>query len=78
MLYEVITGDYQVAADRFLEQRLSLPMATNLLRHQRRFAPLFNVIYEEPRVAARLAELDREFEQLREDVREMLQRPEWN
>jgi len=75
---DVMLGDYQVAADRFLEQRLSLPMATNLLRHQRRFAPLFNVIYEEPRVAARLAELDREFEQLREDVREMLQRPEWN
>jgi hypothetical protein len=35
-------------------------------------------LYEDPGVTARLAQLDTEFAQLREQVSEMMQEPEWN
>jgi hypothetical protein len=74
----VMLGEHQEAADFSLDRWLTLPMARNPMRHQKRYAAVFGPVYEEPRVAARLADLDREFEQMREDVREMLQGPEWN
>jgi tetratricopeptide (TPR) repeat protein len=74
----IMTGEPQKAADHYLERRLTMPLARNLQRHKKRLVPLFHEVYEDPRVAARMAELDKEFIQVREDVREMLQGEEWN
>jgi hypothetical protein len=53
-------------------------MASNLQRHKR-WDKVFNAaLYEDPIVAARLSELDQEFAELREQVSEMMQEPEWN
>ena len=35
-------------------------------------------VYEDPVVAARLSELDKEFAMFREQVSELMQEPEWN
>lgn len=79
LIYDlVITGDIEAAVEHFLADRLSKPMALNLQRHKRRFEPLFAQVYNDPRVAVRIAELDREFEQLRDDVAELMLEPEWS
>jgi len=73
-----ITGDLEGAIDHHLNNYLSLPLANNLQRHQRRFNGLFSDLYDDPRVSVRLTELDREFEQLRDEVSELMLEPEWN
>jgi len=79
LIYDlVITGDLEAATEHFLNVRLSQPMASDLQRHKRQLEPLFGQVYSDPRVAARLAELDREFEQMREEVGELMLEPEWN
>ena len=74
----VLTGQPQKAADHYLEHQLNMPMARNLLRHQKRLKSIYGPAYADPRVAARQTQLDKEFIQLREDVRDMLQGEEWN
>jgi len=73
----IMTGQPEKAIDHYLEQRLTMPMARSPTRHQKRMTSIYAEIYADPRVAARQAQLDKEYAQLREDVREMLQRPEW-
>ena len=73
----VLTGQLDAAVEHFLSDRLSRPMALDLYRHKQDLRPLFGPVYDDPRVATRLAELDREFMQLRKDVGEMLLEPEW-
>jgi TolB-like protein len=72
----IITGDIPAAVDNAI-YRLSLPMARNLNRHKRMDQTFYAPLYEDPAVAARLAQLDTEFAQLREQVSEMMQEPEW-
>jgi len=72
------TGDIEAAVDHFLEYELNRPMATGLWRHKRYLAPLYADVYADSRVAARLAEKDVEFAQLRETVSELMLEPEWN
>jgi len=74
----VISGDTDAAVEHYLEYRLSRPMATDVRRHKRGFAPFYSKIFADPRVAARLAEKDREFDQLRDTVGEMMLEPVWN
>jgi len=73
----VMTGQPEKAIEHFLEHRLTLPLAGNLNLHEKRHSSIYGEIYEDPRVIARQAQLGKEFVQLREDVREMLQGEEW-
>ncbi len=73
----IITGDIPAAIDSYLF-RLNMPMARNLQRHKRWDKTFYAPLYEDPGVAARLSQLDTEFAQLREQVSEMMQEPEWN
>ena len=77
MDHYIITGDIPAAVENFLF-RLNLPMASNLQRHKRWDKTFYAALYEDPIVAARLSQLDQEFAQLREQVSEMMQEPEWN
>ncbi len=71
-------GRIEEAVDHYLEHGLKEPLADNLNRHRKMHAALFGPVYEDPRVAASLAEDAERYSQLREEVRTMLQRPEWN
>ena len=73
----IMKGDIPAAVESHL-YRLDLPMARNLQRHKRMDKTLYAPVYANPDVAARLAQLDTEFAQLREQVAQMLQEPEWN
>ena len=73
----IITGDIPAAIDGYLF-RLNMPMARNLQRHKRWDKTFYARVYEDPGVAARMSQLDQEFSQLREQVSEMMQEPEWN
>jgi TolB-like protein len=73
----IITGDIPAAIDSYLF-RLNMPMARNLQRHKGQDKTFYAPLYEDPGVTARLAQLDTEFAQLREQVSEMMQEPEWN
>ncbi len=73
----IMTGDIPAAVESYLF-RLNQPMARNLQRHKRIDETFYAPLYENPDVAARLAQLDTEFAELREQVAEMLQEPEWN
>jgi len=74
----IITGDNQAAIDEFLNVRMNMPMARNLNRHKRLDPVFYAPVYDDPAVAARLAQLDKQFTQLRDQVADMLQEPEWN
>lgn len=73
----IITGDIPAAIDSYLF-RLNMPMARNLKRHKRRDTTFYASLYQDPGVAARMSQLDKEFAQLRDQVSEMMQEPEWN
>ena len=73
----IITGDIPAAIESYLF-RLNMPMARNLNRHKRFDKTIYAALYEDPGVAARLSQLDTEFAQLREQVSEMMQEPEWS
>jgi TolB-like protein len=73
----IITGDIPAATDSLL-YRLNLPMARNLNQHKRLDSTFYAPLYDDPAVAARLTQLDTEFAQLREQVSEMMQEPEWD
>jgi TolB-like protein/Flp pilus assembly protein TadD len=75
---KVITGDTEGATNSYLEGQLSKPLASDLELHHPRGQPVFPELFADPRVTDRLAELGKEHEQFREQVREMLQEPEWN
>jgi len=75
---DIITGDNQAAIDEFLNVRLNMPMARNLERHKRLESTFLAPVYDDPAVAARLALLDKQFAQLRDQVADMVQEPEWN
>ena len=77
MNHYIITGDIPAAVENYLF-RLDLPMAVNLQRHKRWDRTFYAPLYEDPLVAARLSQLDQEFAQLREQVSEMMQEPEWD
>jgi hypothetical protein len=74
----LMNGKVEQAIDHYLEYELTEPLAKNLRRHQKRLYPLFAPVYEDPRVAAKLIADAERFEVVRAEVREMLQRPEWN
>jgi hypothetical protein len=75
--HHIITGDIPAAVESYLF-RVNQPMASNPQRHKRREKVFYAPVYEDPAVVARLSQLDKEYEVLREEVSELMQEPEWN
>ena len=75
---QYINGDIEGATQSYLDHSLNQPVATNLGVHDSRAKLLFPELYTDPRVTTRLAELDKEYEQFREQVRDLMLEPEWN
>ena len=78
MNHFIITGDNPAAIDNYLNIQLNKPMADNLKMIQPIFKSFYAPLYEDPAVAARLKQVDVEFSQLREQVSELMQEPEWD
>ena len=74
----VMRGEIEQAVDHYLEHELTAPLAEKLDRHRKLHSAVFGPVYENPRIAAGLAADAERFAELQEDVRAMLQRPEWN
>jgi TolB-like protein/Tfp pilus assembly protein PilF len=73
-----MAGDIDAATDTVLEHQLAGPLATDLEMHIPRNRFVFTGMYADPRVTARLAELGKEHQQFREQVRDLMLEPEWN
>jgi TolB-like protein/tetratricopeptide (TPR) repeat protein len=74
---KVLTGDIEAGVTAVLEHRLNKPMATNLERHNFRYKTVFADVLADPRVIARITELDKEFDQFRDEIKELMLEPEW-
>ena len=74
----VMRGQTEQAVDYYLEHVLTAPLANDLDRHRKMHYAVFAPVYEDMRVAAGLATDTERYAALREEVRAMLQRPEWN
>jgi TolB-like protein/Flp pilus assembly protein TadD len=74
----LMNGEVDKAIDHYLEYEINEPLAMNLDRHRKPHYAVFGPVYEDPRVAAKLNEEAERYAQVREEVRAMLQRPEWN
>ena len=73
----IMRGETQQAIEVALNDDLSNPLATWPNRADFYRIPLYAQVTADPTVAARLADLDRQKAKVREQVSEMLQRPEW-
>lgn len=73
----LMNGEVEQAVDHFLKYELSEPLAENLDRHFKRNYQVFAPVYDDPRVAAKLSQDAVRYQAMREEVRAMLQRPEW-
>ena len=73
----LMRGDLDGAVKAALEQDLSRPLADWTTRTSLYRSPLLADVAQDPQVAARLAELDREKQQVREQVQQLLLQPEW-
>ena len=71
-------GEIDRAVEYYLNERLSKPMAMNVRRHKQVHQPFYGALYDDQRVRTRLAELDADYEQLREEIGELMLDPEWN
>jgi tetratricopeptide (TPR) repeat protein len=74
----VILGEADKAVEYYLDSRLSKPMATNPHRHKQGMKQFYGALYSDPRVVVRLSELDQEYAQLQNEIRELMLEPEWN
>jgi tetratricopeptide (TPR) repeat protein len=74
----LMNGKLEQAIEHYLEYELEEPLAKNLDRHKKLFYAMYGPVYEDPRVAAKLSEDAKRYAEVREEVREMLQRPEWS
>jgi len=74
----LMRGEVEQAIDHYLRYQLTEPLAQNLNRHRKLHYAVFGPVYEDPRVAAGLARDAERYAEVREEVRDMLQRPEWN
>jgi hypothetical protein len=77
MLDHLFNGRLEAAVESALED-LAQPLAAWPLRPKTYHDALIKPIADDPRVAARLAELKREWAQQREQVLALLQEPEWS
>ena len=73
-----INGDIETATENFLQYQMTLPVATNLWLKRDELGPFFGEMMSDPRVVASMAEFNKEYDRIREDIQGMLQEPEWN
>lgn len=71
-------GDIVTATNTILEHQFSQPLASDLEMYKPITKRIFKEVYADPRITARLAELGKEHEQFRNQVRELMLEPEWN
>jgi len=76
--HALMTGDLEAAIEHYLEYELNEPLAQNLNRHRKRVQAIYAPVYEDPRVAAKLIEDAERYAAVRNEVRAMLQQPEWS
>jgi len=74
----VMRGRIDQAIEHYLRYELARPLSQDLHRVNKPFAATLGPVYNDTRVAAKLAEDRERYEQLRAEVRAMLQRPEWD
>ena len=79
MWVHLVKGEISQAAEIALADDLSRPLSDNI-RWKSRYTDdsMRRVLTDDPRVSARLGELEVEMAQLQSEVREMLLEPEWN
>jgi len=76
---DLIMKDQLDEAERLaIDVLLAEPIATNTHRVEDLQAPVFGAINQRPELVARMTEVQRERDQLRNGVTEMLLEPEWN
>ena len=73
----LMLGETDKGIEHYIEYRLKRPLAWNLNRHTRPMRPIFKPVYEDPRVKKALDAQEQRFAELRIEVRDMLQKPEW-
>ena len=73
----ILSGQPEKAVAHYLEHRVNQPLATNLVRHTRPMPSLFEPLWNDPRISEFLDEDAKRFVTVRQEVRDMLQRPEW-
>jgi TolB-like protein len=74
----ILRGNDNEAAKILLEEEWSKPLASSLDRTEFLATREFAELLERPEVAARKAEMDKEYQLAQEQVRALLQTPEWN
>ncbi len=74
----ILRGNHDEAARILLEKEWSKPLAVSLERTEFLETRDIAELLDRPEVAARLAEMDAEFRMAQEQVRQLLQTPEWN
>jgi hypothetical protein len=72
-----LRGDLEEARRILLEEELAEPLAEWPARINTYQTPLFAEVVQEPQIAARMAELERERARMRDEVSELMQQPEW-
>jgi len=77
LMKPVLEGDIEAAVKFALEDSLTEPVANWIGMNDAYRNPILQPVASDPRVAARLAERDRELERAKREVQEMLQKPEW-
>jgi len=74
----VMQGRSDEAERLVIDVYLSEPIATNIRRIEYLREPVFGSINQRPEMLARLSEVEKERDELRDGVSEMLLEPEWN
>ena len=74
----VFAGDIESAVNLALEHLLSPPLAANLWKHPPMEALMFPEVFADPRIQARMTEIQEEYESLRRQARALVSSPEWN
>ena len=78
LMNQVLTGDKEAAVNTYLNEHLNKPLATDPEMYVPKNTLLMAEIYADPRVAKRMTELEAEHLQVRSQVQELMQQPEWN
>jgi adenylate cyclase len=71
-------GQLDEAERLAIDVHLTKPITTNLRRVEYLRQPIFGAINQRPELLARMSEVEKEKDQLRDGVSEMLLEPEWN
>ena len=74
----ILSGESEKAEEHFLTYDLNELVADNLDLLKKQLSPLYDVLYADPRVAAKMAERGRQVDDLPEQVSDLMMQSEWN